>query len=222
ELSQEEITQTLRALHIACKSSGSQLLCTPPAYRPDLTREIDLIEELARIRGFDAIPTHDRISVTIRPPQPHEHAAKELGETLASLGFYETVTFSFLPDAAAKPFLAPGLQLLHVNEKLRPYESALRPSLLPSLLLCRKSNQNGHVTTPGGLRLFETASTYADDADALKSPKGIPAPAVERRTLALVMDVPNVNKGKPGTLEDRQHALRILRGALESAARNLG
>jgi phenylalanyl-tRNA synthetase beta chain len=233
----DEITRILRALHIQTRDSGPQdsgprtLLCTPPPFRPDLTREIDLIEEIARIKGFDAIPTHDRLAVQIRPPQNHERAARLLTETLAAAGFYETVTFTFTTDAQAQPFLAPGLSLLHVADSRRRAESALRPSLLPSLLAVRKSNQDAQATLPGGLRLFEAASTFAEDADGATAspPLGTesravtrePQPAVERRTLALLLDLPDVPKGKPGTTEDRQHALRILRGTLESAARNL-
>jgi phenylalanyl-tRNA synthetase beta chain len=228
EVPTSEITRILRALHITVREPSPQdpppraLHCTPPPFRPDLTREIDLIEEVARIQGFDAIPTLPRLTVEVRSPQAHELAARLLTETLAAAGFFETVTFSFATDVESEPFLPQGLSLLHVADARKRAETALRPSLLPSLLHCRKANQDAQANVPGGggIRLFETASTYADDSDGGRTPK-LPSPTIERRTLALLMDLPNVPKGKPGTIEDRQRALRILRGTLESAARNL-
>ena len=69
---------------------------------------------------------------------------------------------------------------------------------------------------PGGVRLYETAAVFAErpvEASKRSSAESI----AERRVLAIAMDVPNVGKGKPGTVDQRQHALRVLRGAIESA-----
>ncbi|MEX2218312.1 MAG: phenylalanine--tRNA ligase subunit beta [Phycisphaerales bacterium] len=249
-----EVARLLHALHIesrrdttAAAQFGPVLVCTIPAHRPDLEREIDLIEELARIKGLDAIPAHARTAIAIRPAQPHERAARILGETLAALGFHETVTVSFLTDAQAALFLHPGLSLLHVHDPRargsgtgvppvsgRAHESALRPSLIPSLLLTRKHNQDRGATTPGGLRLFETAATYAGEDDAGRSAlradmappsarsADLPPEALERRTLALLLDIPGATKGKQSSPESRQQAIRQLRGALESVAHALG
>lgn len=217
----DEVANILRAVHIECDLGGSDsapvLTCRIPPHRPDLTREVDLIEEIARLRGFEAIPAHDRIAVQVRPPQTHEEASRVLGETLAALGFLETVTVSFITEQQAKPFLAAGLGLLGVHDERRANESTLRPSLLPSLLACRKANQDRGASVAGGIRLFETAATYAEEAD-----EGAIGSTLERRVLALTMDIPNVGKGKPGSLEDRQHGIRVLRGAIETAAHALG
>jgi phenylalanyl-tRNA synthetase beta chain len=196
-------------------SSPATLRGTVPPYRPDLLREIDLIEEIARIRGFDRIPASERMTVAVRPPQNSEVAVREIGTVLSGLGFFETVTFSFITPKQAAPFLAGGLAPLAVDDERRRGEGTLRPSLFPSLLICRKANQDGGVEVPGGVRLYETAAIFAE------SP-GAAGPAHESRVLALVMDIPGVGKGKPGSVEERQGGVRMLRGAVESIARAMG
>lgn len=218
EIQDQEIVALLKVLQV---NEGSKLRFQIPAFRPDLAREVDLIEEVARIKGFDAIPAHARTAIEVKSAQDSELASRALGDTLAALGFFETVTFSFVTDAAATPFLQPGRSLLHVSDERRGAESALRPSILPSLLACRKANQDGHAVVPGGIRLFETAAVFAEAPPASLSQSG-ELPGSEQRVLALVMDVPGVGKGKPGTIDERQHAVRVLRGAIEAAAAAMG
>jgi len=219
-----EMIALLQRLDITPKpgSDGASLVFVIPPSRADLTREVDLIEEVARLKGFDAIPIHDRISVQVRGPQPSESAACELASVLTGLGFFETVTFNFISPRHAAPFLRAGLACLAVDDA-RGADGTLRPSTLPSLLLCRKKNQDGGA--PPGLRLFETASTFADPAPGgqpAASHVGAAAPSAELRTLALALDIPGVHKGKQASVDQRQHAIRILRGTLESAAHALG
>lgn len=207
------IAELLGRLEIRPRPAGPGVLaCVIPAWRPDLEREVDLIEEVARIRGLDAIPVHPRVAVQVRGPQESERAVREIGAILAGLGFYETVTFGFVTPKQAEPFMPAGLSALAVDDDRRKHEGTLRPSIIPSLLACRKKNQDGGVEAAGGIRLYETGAVFAQDA----GPQ-----TVERRVLALAMDVPGVGKGKPGTVEERQTGLRVLRGAIESVARGM-
>lgn len=205
------IAELLGRLEIKPRPTGpGTIACTVPAWRPDLEREVDLIEEVARIRGLDAIPVHPRVAVQVRGPQESERAVREIGAILAGLGFYETVTFGFVTPKQAEPFMPAGLSAVAVDDDRRKHEGTLRPSVIPSLLACRKKNQDGGVEVAGGIRLYETGAAFAQDAGRQ---------TVERRVLALSMDVPGVGKGKPGTVEERQTGLRVLRGAVESIAR---
>jgi phenylalanyl-tRNA synthetase beta chain len=179
-----------------------------PAWRPDLEREIDLIEEIGRIHGLEHLPIRERVSVAVRGPQASEIAMQRLGAALTGLGFFETVTFSFISPKAAKPFVGAGLETLNVDDSRRKEEPTLRPCVIPSLLSCRRANQDGGVEQPGGVRLYETAAIFAQDAKRN---------AHETRTLALLLDVPEVGRGKPGTVDQKQHALRLMRGAIEAA-----
>lgn len=210
-LSREEMATILKRLSIAVSLDGQgTLLCTVPANRRDLTREIDLVEEIARVRGLDAVEVRTSIPVSVKPPQASESARRELGAVLTGLGFTETVTFSFVSREAAAAFLPEGLRLVEVSEERRKAEPACRPSVMPGLLACRRANQHGGVRVPGGVRLFEIASVFAQDASGR---------ATERACLSMLVDVPVA--GKSASVEDRQTGLRLLRGAIESAARAL-
>jgi phenylalanyl-tRNA synthetase beta chain len=182
--------------------AADALDCTIPANRPDLTREIDLIEEVARTNGLDELPILPTIAVEVKPTQQDRIALRELAGALTGAGFYETVTFSFVTHEEAAAYMPRGLKTVAVDEERRKGAPALRPSPIPSLLRCRKANQDAGVERPGGLRFFETAAVFAQD-EAGKS--------VEHRNVALLADAP-----------DAQEGVRAMRSAVEAAVRTLG
>lgn len=186
--------------------AGAVLECAPPSHRPDLRIEEDLIEEVARTVGYDHIPVLERLPVRIGPAQAAERAERRLAEVLAGLGFFEALTFSFTTPKRAAPWLAPGLETISLPDERRGAEPSLRPSVLPGLLACRKANQDARIRHDGGVRLFELAATYAQQAGT--------ATTAERRTLALLLDVAPTG-GKE--IDRRQHAARLVRGAVEAA-----
>lgn len=186
------------------------LVCTAPAWRLDLEREIDLIEEVARIRGLERIEVSERLPIAIRPPQAAESASRELSGVLTGLGFYETVTFSFVTPAQAAPFATAGSVLVKVDDERRGGDGTLRPSVLPGLLLCRRANRMAQVEQPGGVRLFEVSATFAQDTRG---------GSLEAKRLGLLLDVPL--SGKRATQEDRQTAVRLVRGAVEAVVRSM-
>lgn len=208
-----EQIELLSRLEIGVRTASPGLLrCEVPAFRHDLTREIDLIEEIARTKGLDAVPILERMPIVAKHPQESESAVRTIGAVLGGLGFYETVTITFVTEQAAGPFLAPGLRLLAVDDDRRKHEPYLRPSVLPSLLACRRTNQNGQVEQPGGVRLWEISAVFAEeDRDGRHG--------IERRNLALLMDVPGA--GRKRSIEDRQTGVRLMRGAIEAVVRAL-
>ncbi|MCB9845548.1 MAG: phenylalanine--tRNA ligase subunit beta [Phycisphaeraceae bacterium] len=186
--------------------------CTIPAARGDLEREIDLIEEVGRVKGLDAVPVHERVSTRIASPQSSERARALASSLLTGLGFYEAVTFSFTSPGRATAFLPARAEVIAVDDQRRKEEPSLRPSVIIGLLACRRANQDAQARQPGGVRLFERAPTYWEDARAGGS--------VEGRRLALLADVDG--SGSKRSLEDRQRAVRVIRGAVECLLRNLG
>ena len=176
--------------------------CVIPSNRPDLAREVDLIEEVARTHGLDELPIHPKIEVEVKPTQQDRVAMRELAGALTGAGFYETVTFSFVTHEDAKAYIPTGLHTVAVDEERRRGAPALRPSVIPSLLRCRKANQDAGVERPGGLRFFETAAVYAEDE------KG---QSVEHRNVAMLADA-----------HDAQAGVRALRAAIEAMVRTLG
>ena len=199
-----EVARLLGAHEIGVERAGDTLRCTIPAFRNDLTREVDLIEEVCRTHGFDSIPVRDRLAVRVHPPQPRESGAREIGTLLAGMGFYETVTFSFVTPEAADLFTPPGLRAVAVDDERRAAEPTLRPSVVPSLLACRKANQDAGVEIPGGVRLFEVSAVFAE------TERG---ESVESRNLSLLVDAPGRSPDELG------RGVRLMRGVIESIVR---
>lgn len=211
----DQIVTLLHAHGITTSATAPGVFsCTIPPHRVDLTREIDLIEEVARTRGLSQIPLLPKLGVTVRAPQPRERAQRELVRTLTSLGFYETVTFSFVKPTDAQQFLPKGAGIINVDDDRRGAEPTLRPSTLPNLLQCRRANQDGQVSPPGGVRLFELAAIFAS---AMPGAKGL---GTEKRALGLLCDVPG--EGTKRSLADKQNGVRLARGAIESVVRAMG
>jgi len=182
------------------EEGGARLRCTPPAHRPDLTREVDLIEEVVRVHGFERVPINERMAVEVKPLQREERAAREVATVLAGLGFYETVTFSFVASEEASRFMPPGMRALSVDEERRRGEPTLRPSVVPSLMRVRRVNQDAGAAE--GVRLFEAASVFAETDDGA---------TIENRNLALMMDA-----------RDEQLGWREMRGVIEAVAQSVG
>jgi len=207
-----EMARILSALEIEARPSGragEELVCTIPAHRPDLEREIDLVEEVARVRGLDAIPMHDRVAVAVRSPQNSERAKREISSLLVGMGYYETVTFSFCTRAAAKMFMPTGLEMVEVDDERRKEEPALRPSVLTGLMQCRASNANAQSAAAGSVRLFEVASVYAQRAGSRET--------VEHRNVGMLMDV--AMRGRSATTGELQAGLRALKASVEAVVR---
>jgi phenylalanyl-tRNA synthetase beta chain len=190
--------------------SASEFAVVPPVYRPDLSREVDLIEEVARIRGMDAISVSPKMNLRVRSPQASEAARREISGLLTGQGFFETVTFSFCTRDQSAMFIPDGLQQVEVDDERRGHEPALRPSVLAGLLGCRLLNANARVVPSGGVRLFEYSSTFAQSATASR---------VENLALGLLMDCP-VSARTPST-SDLQMGVRHLRGILHLIARSV-
>ncbi len=198
ELSGEEATGHLDRLHLSPRADGDVMTCTIPSYRLDLQREVDLIEEVARSHGLDAIPMREKIHIIARHPQPAVQARDALSRVLVGHGYHEAITYSFITPRQGQPFLLEGAEALMLSPDMRKAESMMRPSVLPSLLICRKSNQDAGNA---GVKLFEAASTWVRSG-------GSP---VETRRLALLRDA-----------DDAETAVRDLRGSLEELVSALG
>jgi phenylalanyl-tRNA synthetase beta chain len=130
----------------------------PPSWRSDLEREIDLIEEVARIHGYEHIPEDRAIPLSSTPRGLRERVESSARETLTGAGFDEALTFSLVDDRYAVSLGAgPALEPLRVDHSSRKRESALRQSLVPSLLAVRLHNESHGQF---GAELFEIANVY--------------------------------------------------------------
>lgn len=212
ELTEQEIPELLGRLGVTCRPNGrggAGWVCEVPAFRPDLTREIDLIEEIGRLKGLEQVPLRGAIPIVARAGQRTELARRELGATLCGLGYFEAVTFSFTSRKAADMLLPAGMTRAEVDDSRRGDEPVLRPSVLSGLLACRQKNQYAMASQPGGVRLFEVSSVFAQQDGA----------SMERTNLGLLADVPT--KGRTATMDELRHGVRLMRGAIEALMRVL-
>lgn len=145
------------------------LTLTVPPWRPDVAREIDAIEEVARLWGFEKLPQPARIAVPL-VPAGDTPSARRLDATrrrLAALGVREIYANSLVPLATAEHFADAGWsgRALPPVETLHPISqdmAALRPSLLPGLLAAASYNA---ARGAASLRLMESGTVYGRAVD---------------------------------------------------------
>ena len=138
EIPAQRQEQILAALGLAPMRRGERIICTIPPYRADLTREIDLIEEVGRIHGYDNIPVGGQVTHPVVPDTLATRIRRLAGEALAMAGFDEAVTFSFVDAVEAELF--GHERHITVDKLTRKTNNVLRPTLLPSLLSACKTN----------------------------------------------------------------------------------
>lgn len=166
DLSDKDMLGALERLGFAPVAHGDLVTCTVPCHRGDIYREIDLIEEVMRMHGFDAVPVRDRITIA---PVMEPIAAlrrRRLCDTLVAEGFLETVTHT-LTSAHLATTLSNGEAPLQLNASRAMADDALRPTLLASLLNVRQHNANQGARA--GMRLFELGSAFTRGADPQES-----------------------------------------------------
>jgi phenylalanyl-tRNA synthetase beta chain len=198
----EEAVAALARLGFSPNLAGDAISVTVPSYRLDVTAEIDLVEEIARLLGYDRIPLREQIEIRVAPRDPALAAEDEIRRALVGAGFYEAVTVTFVSDSLRDAFRPAG-GLARADASVRKADAHLRPSLLPGLLECLARNEFVGVRDP---RLFEIGSTFWLDASG---------ELVERRQIAWVgNDLPAV-RGTVGALLGRldgERAVRVMPG----------
>ena len=140
---------------VAPKDGGARLAVQVPGWRPDVTREVDLIEEAARLQGYDAFPDELRPyrSGTV-PDAPVEQIKARVRERLAQSGFYEARTIPLGPR--------DGLEAVAVRNPLSAEEAFLRRRLIPGLV--RRVEHNWANRTRD-VRLFEIGVVFRAGQD---------------------------------------------------------
>jgi phenylalanyl-tRNA synthetase beta chain len=135
---------------------------TPPSFRFDLEREADLIEEVARIFGYDnlevALPP---AALTLPREDDGVVPAKAFTQALLGLGGQEIITYSFIEGTWAEAF-CPQASLLPLANPLSPELAVLRPSLLPGLVKTWQHNRNRQAP---GAQLFELGTCFEAGAN---------------------------------------------------------
>jgi phenylalanyl-tRNA synthetase beta chain len=149
---------------------GESWTISVPSWRRDVIGSADIVEEVARIEGYDKVPSTPlrRAPGVARPTATAEQLTeRKVRRTAAARGLDEAVTWSFISEAEAAPFGGAAWLLDNpISEEMK----AMRPSLLPGLLSAAARNMARGATS---VRLFEVGRRYLADA--------------ERATLGLVL-----------------------------------
>jgi phenylalanyl-tRNA synthetase beta chain len=161
ELPTNEVVDAFRRLGFSPVPHADRIDVTVPSHRLDLNIEVDLVEEAARVLGYERVPVRDEIAIRVTPPEPSARAVDVVRSTLVSGGYFEAVTFGFVSDALAADFVPPEARrdapLPRADAAVRKADAALRPSILPGLLEAVRRNEA--AGTPGA-KLFEIGSTF--------------------------------------------------------------
>lgn len=148
---------------------------TPPTWRADLTREADLLEEVARIYGYDRIPEDVGVRMAPSSRSRQDIVLDRVRRVMTAAGFDEALTLSSVAEETVESFRpwTSAAPLITSTPVLRR-SNALRQSLIPSLLECRKTNVA--MSNPV-IEQFEIAKVYLPRKSDLPD---------ERRMLAMV------------------------------------
>ncbi len=196
EVPTERVMKILTALCFEPRLQDGSVMCSIPSWRSDIDREVDLIEEVIRVYGYDKVPTRRKIQIEAVPADARHTMAEHVGTVLNGAGFYETINVDFVDQAVADLFSPGGPRpYLAVRQTARREAGILRRTLLGSLLEVLKTNVNAKNLP---CRVYEISDTFipADDRNSLP---------VERSKLGLVVDA----------------NFRLLRGAVESLVESL-
>jgi phenylalanyl-tRNA synthetase beta chain len=161
-VSREAITGALDGLGIEHKVDGDNVAAVAPEWRSDIRLDVDIIEEIARIIGYDKIPM-----TMLSDPIPRHSTGKlpelkkKIREILTGFGFYELVTYSLtsletlgkLAPGAEGPTVAP----IRIVKPLSADQDCLRPNLRANVLAALTANRRHEE---GGIRLFELGKVY--------------------------------------------------------------
>lgn len=161
-----EVERLLTGLGLKVAASGAgQWQVEIPSHRFDLSIEVDLIEELARLYGYNRLPV--RYPEARLAPQPQSEARAELGQLrrlLVARGYQEAVTFSFI-DPKWFELFHPGVAPLTLANPISADLAAMRASLWPGLVKALQHNLNRQQSR---VRLFESGLRFVGQLDGLQ------------------------------------------------------
>jgi len=204
-LTDDRIADILIALGFAVER-GATWTVTPPSWRRDVEGPADLVEEVARIEGFDQLPTTplpDQGAPSKGVLNPRQARVRLARRALAAMGYAEAVTWSFTKQSIAALF-GGGDEKLVVENPIAADLDCMRPSVLPNLIQAAARNAaRGHADAA----LFEIGPIYLDD-----QPTG-------QRTVIAGLLAPRAARHWGGAAED---ALFALKGDLIALLDQLG
>jgi phenylalanyl-tRNA synthetase beta chain len=161
----EEVLGILDRLELRPKEVPEGWKITTPSHRFDISIEEDLVEEVCRIYGYDAIPTRTTLTaMPLKPSRRDRINPADLRNLMVHLGYNEVITYSFISPERHDLF-SPDIQALVIENPMSKEQSVMRTSLIPGLIDALVSNVARQSTS---IRMFEYGQCFNGDVDHLE------------------------------------------------------
>lgn len=184
------------------------LSVTVPSFRQDVRTETDLAEEIARIYGYDNIPTTLPCVTAEMISDERQRTTRFIKQVLLALGSYEVITYSLVDKGLAEDFKDPETEIVEIQNPLSREQSVLQTSLVPGLCSSVAYNLN---QKQGYINVFEIADVFSRADGLLK----------EERKLAIALCGMRTVWTASGPVADKAHFLH-LKGMTEALFERLG
>ncbi len=210
DIAEEEIVNILNRLGLLPERvEEDQFMVTVPLRRPDLLIEEDLVEEIVRLHGYDRVPTTLPSGELVENRESFPERLKTvIRDLLASCGFYECITYSFInPVNLDRLRIAEGdprLRLIPVQNPFSDEQAVMRSTILPGLLKAAQQNISYRELN---LQLFELGTVY--------TPKELPITSLPEETERLTFLVSGLTPEPNWVIPSRQAGFYEIKGVLE-------
>ena len=201
ELPAAEVERILTGLGLGVAATADGWTCSVPSWRFDIAIETDLLEELARVYGYNEVPATYIRAELVMPSRPEKQLpVRQLRRHLAARGFREAITYSFV-DPKLQQLFDPELEPVALANPISADMAVMRTSLLPGLVgaVLRNTNRQQPRT-----RLYETGLRF------------LPGEAGLRQVPTLAMVVSGQRFGESWAVASQSADFFDLKGDLES------
>ena len=166
DIAADTVSEILARLGLDAKETDEGWVATAPSYRFDIEIEEDLIEEVARVYGYNSIPNQAPVAaLSMLPATEKQLSVNTVKSVLLNRGYNEAITYSFV-DPKIQNALFPESNGLVLPHPISADMSIMRVSLWPGLLQATSYNQKRQQQR---IRLFETGLRFVPDAEAPNS-----------------------------------------------------
>lgn len=162
DLDDEAIAALLERVHLAVRREGADLWVTPPSFRFDIEIEEDLVEEVARLHGYDNIPAVAPKGTLLMGEQAeNRRSVWDVRQSIAARDYQEVVNFAFVDEAWERDFCA-NPDPIRLANPIASQMSVMRSSLIPGLAANVVTNRNRQQER---VRVFEIGRCFERKAD---------------------------------------------------------
>lgn len=178
ELADSEVESILLGLGLSAESNVDGWIVSVPSHRFDIAIEADLMEELARVYGYNSLPvSHIHSELVIKPNTEQVLSVRQVRRHLTARGYQEAVTYSFIDSAIQQKF-EPGFNAVALKNPISADMAVMRTSLLPGLVSAVAYNLNRQQDR---VRLFEIGQCFRQGANGLEQSSTIAVALAGRR-----------------------------------------